>query len=138
MCWDYRKDVFDQLGITEFPKTIDELYDVCAKIKAAYPDKIIISCNGMGTTSPGSALTGFFQAYWIPELILTQHSYVDPVTKEYVPYALTTDNAREMYKTIKKFNDAGFMDKEILSLDKDTFSSRLAQDNCFITYNYVL
>ena len=137
MCWDYRKDVFDQLGITEFPKTIDELYDVCAKIKAAYPDKIIISCNGMGTTSPGSALTGFFQAYWIPELILTQHSYVDPVTKEYVPYALTTDNAREMYKTIKKFNDAGFMDKEILSLDKDTFSSRLAQDNCFITYNYV-
>ena len=137
MCWDYRKDVFDQLGIKEFPKTIDELYDVCAKLKAAYPDKIIISCNGMGTTSPGSAITGFFQAYWIPELILTQHSYVDPVTGEYVPYALTTDAAREMYKTLKRFNDAGFIDKEIFSIDKDTFSSRLAQDNCFITYNYV-
>ncbi len=137
MCWDYRKDIFDQLNITEFPKTIDELYDVCAKIKAAYPDKIIISCNGMGTTSPGSAITGFCQAYWMPELIMTQHSYVDPVTQEYVPYALTTDNAREMYKTIKKFNDAGFIDKEIFTVDKDTFSTRLAQDNCFITYNYV-
>lgn len=137
MCWDYRKDVFEELGITEFPETIDELYDVCAKIKAAYPDKIIISCNGMGTTSPGSAITGFCQAYWMPELIMTQHSYVDPVSSEYVPYALTTDNAREMYKTIKKFNDAGFIDKELFSIDKDTFSSRLAQDNCFITYNYV-
>ncbi len=137
MCWDYRKDIFDSLGITEFPSTIDELYDVCAKIKAAYPDKIIISCNGLGTTSPGSAITGFCQAYWMPELIMTQHSYVDPVTNEYVPYALTTDNAREMYKTIKKFNDAGFIDRELFSVDKDTFSSRLAQDNCFITYNYV-
>lgn len=137
MCWDYRKDVFDDLGISEFPKTIDELYDVCAKIKAAYPDKIIISCNGMGTTSPGSAITGFCQAYWMPELIMTQHSYVDPVTGEYVPYALTTDNAREMYKTIKRFNDAGFIDKELFSIDKDTFSTRLAQDNCTITYNYV-
>lgn len=137
MCWDYRKDIFDDLGISEFPETIDELYDVCAKIKAAYPDKIIISCNGMGTTSPGSAITGFCQAYWMPELIMTQHSYVDPVTGEYVPYALTTDNAREMYKTIKKFNDAGFIDKELFSIDTDTFASRLAQDNCFITYNYV-
>lgn len=119
MCWDYRKDVFNQLGISEFPKTVDELYNVCAKIKAAYPDKIIISCNGMGTTSPGSAITGFAQAYWMPELIMTQHSYVDPVTSEYVPYALTTDNAREMYKTIKRFNDAGFIDKELFSVDKD-------------------
>lgn len=137
MCWDYRKDVFDALGITEFPKTIDELYDVCMQIKAAYPDKIIISSNGMGTTSPGSAITGFCQAYWMPELVMTQHSYVDPVTNEYVPYALTTDNAREMYKTIKKFNDSGLIDKEIFTVDRDTFSTRLAQDNCFITYNYV-
>ena len=137
MCWDYRKDVFDELGINDFPETIDELYDVCSKIKAAYPDKIIISCNGMGTTSPGSAITGFCQAYWIPELIMQQHSYVDPVTDEYVPYALTTDNAREMYKTIKKFNDAGFIDRELFTVDKDNFSKRLATDNCFITYNYI-
>ena len=136
MCWDYRKDIFDKLNL-EFPKTIDEFYEVCSKIKAAYPDKIIISSNGQGTASPGSALTGFCQAYWMPELIMTQHSYVDPVTNEFVPYALTTDNAREMYKTIKKFSDAGFIDKEIMKIDKDTFSSRLAQDNCFITYNYV-
>lgn len=137
MCWDYRKDVFTDLNI-EFPKTIDELYDACVKIKAAYPDKIIISTNGMGSAgSPGSAITGFCQAYWMPELIMTQHSYVDPKTAEYVPYAMTTDNAREMYITIKKFNDAGFIDKELFTIDKENFSSRLAQDNCFITYNYV-
>ena len=137
MCWVYRKDVFDKLGIKEFPKTIDELYDVCVKIKAAYPDKVIISCNGMGTTSPGSAITGFCQAYWIPELIMQQHSFVDPVTGEYEPYALTSDRAREMYKTIKKFNDAGLIDKQLFSIDKDGFSSRLANDNCFIAYDYV-
>lgn len=132
MCWVYRQDVFEELGL-EFPQTIDELYDVCMKIKAAYPDKIIISSNGQTLSS----LTGFFQAYWIPELVMTEHSYVDPVTGEYIPYALTTDNAREMYKTIKKFSDAGLIDREILTMDKDMFSSRLAQDNCFITYNYV-
>ncbi len=137
MCWDYRKDVFDALGIKEFPSTIDELYEVCLKIKEAYPDKIIISNIGMGTTSPGSAITGFMQAYWMPELVLTWHSYVDPITGEYVPYALTTDNAREMYKTIKKFYDAGLIDKETFSVDTDAFSTRLANDNCFITYNYV-
>lgn len=137
MCWDYRKDVFDALNIT-FPQTIEELYDACAKLKAAYPDKIIISTNGMGSAGePGSAITGFCQAYWMPELIWTQHSYVDPKTDEYVPFALTTDNAREMYKTIKQFNDAGFIDRELFSIDKEGFSSRLAQDNCFITYNYV-
>lgn len=137
MCWVYRKDVFDQLGIKEFPKTIDELYDVCAKIKAAYPDKIVISTNGLGATSAGSAITGFCQAYFIPELIMQQHSCLDPVTGEYIPYALTTDRAREMYIALKKFNDAGFIDKELLSIDKDTFSSRLAQDNCFIAFDYV-
>lgn len=137
MCWDYRKDVFDELGIKEFPTTIDELYDVCLKIKEAYPDNVIISTNGLGTTSPGSAITGFVQAYWMPELVLTQHSYLDPVTDEYVPYALTTDNAREMFITIRKFYDAGLIDKELFSVDTDQFSSRLASDNCFITYNYV-
>lgn len=132
MCWLYRQDVFEQLGL-ELPETIDDLYDVCVRLKQAYPDKIIISSNGQKLSS----LTGFFQAYWIPELIMTEHSYVDPVTGEYVPYALTTDNAREMYKTIKKFSDAGLIDREILTMDQDTFSTRLAQDNCFITYNYV-
>lgn len=31
----YNKDLFAQAGITELPKTMDEFYDVCAKLKAA-------------------------------------------------------------------------------------------------------
>lgn len=132
MCWDYRKDVFDALGL-EFPKTTDEFLEVCKKIKEAYPDSIIISSNGQKTSS----LTGFFQAFWIPELVLTNHSYVDPVTGEFVPYAMTTDNAREMYKFVNQLYNEGYLDKEILSIEQDNFYTRLAQNNAFITYNYV-
>ena len=132
MCWDYRKDVFDKLGL-EFPKTTDEFLEVCKKIKEAYPDSIIISSNGQKKSS----LTGFFQAFWIPELILQTHSCIDPKTSEFIPYAMTSDNAREMYKFVNQLYKEGLLDKEILSIEKDNFYTRLAQNNAFITYNYV-
>lgn len=68
---------------------------------------------------------------------MQQHSCLDPVSGEYIPYALTTDRARDMYTALKKFNDAGFIDKELLSIDKDTAASRLAQDNFIIGYDYI-
>ncbi|MBQ9598727.1 MAG: extracellular solute-binding protein [Clostridia bacterium] len=132
MCWLYREDVFKDLGI-DFPQTVDEFYEVCKKIKEKYPDRIIISSNGQKTSS----LTGFFQMFWIPELILQTNSCIDPVTNEFIPYALTTDNAREMYKFINKLYNEGILDKQILSIEKDAFYARCAQNNAFITYNYV-
>ena len=132
MCWLYRKDVFDQLGIKEFPKTTDEFIEVCKKLKAAYPDKIIFSSNGQKKAS----LTGFFQAFGMPEMILTEYSYVGR-DGEYVPFAMTTDDAREMFKMVRELHSLGIIDNEILSLEKDKFYSRCATDNAFITYNYV-
>ena len=132
MCWLYRKDVFDEMGL-EFPKTTDEFLEVCKKLKEKYPDKIIISSNGQKKSS----LTGFFQAFGIPELILAQQSFYDPTTESFVPYGMTTDNAREMYKFLKELYDNNLIDREILSIEKDQFYSRCAQDNAFITYNYV-
>ena len=132
MCWVYREDVFKELGL-DFPQTADEFYEVCKKIKEKYPDRIIISSNGQKKSS----LTGFFQMFWIPELILSNQSCLDPVTNEFIPYAMTTDNAREMYKYINKLYNEGILDKQILSIEKDTFYSRCAQNNAFITYNYV-
>lgn len=132
MCWVYRKDVFDKLNL-EFPKTSDEFVEVCKKIKEQYPDSIIVSSNGQKKSS----LTGFFQMFWIPELILQTQSCIDPVTGEFVPYAMASDNAREMYKFVNKLYNEGLLDKEILSIEKDNFYTRLAQNNAFITYNYV-
>ncbi|MGN1114951.1 MAG: extracellular solute-binding protein [Candidatus Ornithomonoglobus sp.] len=132
MCWLYREDIFNELGI-EFPKTADEFYEACKKIKEKYPDRIIISSNGQKKSS----LTGFFQMFWIPELVFQTHSCIDPATGEFIPYALTTDNAREMYKFINKLYNEGIIDKQILSIEKDTFYSRCAQNNAFLTYNYV-
>ena len=132
MCWLYRDDVFEKLGLKD-PQTADEFYEVCKKLKEEYPDKIIISSCGQKKSS----LTGFFQMFWIPELILQTHSCIDPVTQEFIPYALTTDNAREMYKYINRLYKENMLDKQILSIEKDTFYSRCAQNNAFITYNYV-
>ncbi|MCI8520457.1 MAG: extracellular solute-binding protein [Clostridia bacterium] len=132
MCWLYRKDIFDALNIS-FPKTADEFVEACKKIKAQYPDNIIISSNGQKKSS----LTGFFQMFWIPELILQTQSCIDPVTNEFVPYAMASDNAREMYKFVNSLYKEGLIDKEILSIEKDNFYTRCAQNNAFITYNYV-
>lgn len=132
MCWDYRQDIFDELNL-EFPKTTDELLEVCKKIKEKYPDSVIISSNGQKKSS----LTGFFQAFWIPELILQTQSCIDPVTNEFVPYAMASDNAREMYKFINTLYKEGLIDKEILSIEKDNFYTRCSQNSAFITYNYV-
>lgn len=132
MCWLYRKDVFDALNLS-FPKTADEFVEVCKKIKAQYPDNIVVSSNGQKKSS----LTGFFQMFWIPELILQTQSCIDPVTNEFVPYAMASDNAREMYKFVNNLYKEGLIDKEILSIEKDNFYTRCAQNNAFITYNYV-
>ncbi len=132
MCWLYRKDVFDKLGLQP-PSTIDEFYTVLKKLKEAYPDKTIWSANGGGT----STLTSMMQAYWMPELILQQNSYVDPVTKEFVPYALATDAAREMYKFLRKAYTEGLIDKEIMSIEKEQFYNRLSTGHVFMAYNYV-
>ena len=131
MCWLYRKDVFDDLGL-KFPQTTDEFIEVCRKLKEAHPDKIIISSNGQKKSS----LTGFFQAFGMPELILSTFSYVER-DGSFVPYAMTTDNAREMYKFLRELHDMGAIDNEILSLEKDKFYSRCATDNAYITYNYI-
>ncbi|MDO5397206.1 MAG: hypothetical protein Q4G33_04680 [bacterium] len=136
MCWLYRQDIVDpileELGMKEFPKTTDEFLLLCKTIKEKYPDKIVISSNGQKKSS----LTGFFQAFGMPELILSEYSYVER-DGSFVPYALTTDNARKMYSFLKELHDMGAIDNEILSLEKDKFYSRCATDNAVITYNYV-
>lgn len=132
MCWLYREDIFKELGL-EFPETTDEFLEVCAKIKAAHPESIIVSSNGQKKSS----LTGFFQAFGMPELILSRYSYYDPTTEEFVPYALTTDNAREMYKFLRQLSNNGYIDTQILSMEKDEFSRRISLDRAMITYNYV-
>ncbi len=133
MCWLYREDIFKECGIDEFPSTTDEFLEVCAKIKEKYPDKIIISSNGQKKSS----LTGFFQAYGMPELIMSRYSYFDKATGKFVPYAMTTDKARDMFKFLKKLVDNGYIDKEILSIEKNDFSTRCYNNNAMITYNYV-
>lgn len=136
MCWLYREDlvkpVMDKIGMKDYPKTTDEFYDLCAALKQEYPDKIIISSNGQKKSS----LTGFFQAFGMPELILSDYSYVER-DGTFVPFAMTTDAAREAYILLHKLHELGAIDNEILSLEKDKFYSRCATDNACITYNYI-
>jgi hypothetical protein len=136
MCWLYREDlvkpVMEKIGMKDYPETTDEFLELCKALKEEYPDKIIISSNGQKKSS----LTGFFQAFGMPELILTDYSYVDR-DGSFVPFALTTDKAREMYEFLHELHEIGAIDNEILSLEKDKFYTRCATDNACITYNYV-
>lgn len=52
----YRKDMFEQAGITEMPVTFDDFLDVCRKLKATFPDKIPLIIAGASYMATHAAI----------------------------------------------------------------------------------
>lgn len=121
--WSYRKDLFDEVGYTEFPKTTEELKDALTKIHAKYPDKIIYNDK-----------TSHYQWFWIPELAENESSFVDPVTGEYVPYAFVTDRARDMYSFFHDLYQEGLIDQEIMASTSQRTQEKIASGSIIMTF----
>lgn len=54
----YRKDLFEEAGITEMPKTWDEFTEVCRTLKATFPDKVPFLVGG-ASYAPTHVVIGF-------------------------------------------------------------------------------
>lgn len=121
--WAYRKDLFDEVGVTEFPKTTEELKTALVKIHEKHPDKIIYNDK-----------TSHYQWFWIPELALNESSYVDPVTNEYVPYAFVTDRARDMFGFFHELYQEGLIDREIMSSTGQRTQEKIASGSIIMTF----
>ena len=98
--WMYRKDVFDDLGL-DYPRTPDELYDVLAALKRAYPDVYPLVPRGLGRF-----IFNFFLAW---RTYPSVHFDIDSGEMVYGP---ATEKYREMMTFVKKIIDAGFVHPE--------------------------
>lgn len=129
--WVYRKDVFDELGLT-LPKTTNELYNVLK----TYKDKTgKVSIPNGGTDL--WAVSWAFLAYGMPELILRDLSYVDPITNTFVPYAFSDDaKIRPMITYLNKLYKEGLLWKESFTATKQQITALQGKGDGLLMWGY--
>lgn len=59
----WRKDILDELGFKEAPKTYSDVYEVGEKLKEKYPDKFIFANNGFADPTAWLRWLDFFPYY---------------------------------------------------------------------------
>ncbi|MGM0125920.1 multiple sugar transport system substrate-binding protein [Enterococcus sp. AZ194] len=59
----WRKDILDELGFTEAPKTYSDVYEVGKKLKEKYPDKFIFANDGFADPTAWLRWLDFFPFY---------------------------------------------------------------------------
>lgn len=119
--WFVRKDVFDSLGLS-LPKTWEELYQDCLKIKQKYPDAYPIQ-NEFGTGNFYNMVAPSFgtQAGWGAG---PSNFMYDDSSKKWV-FAPATNNYKSFVTFLHKLYDEGILDKEFSTMD-----SSVTEQNC--------
>lgn len=129
--WVYRKDVFDELGLT-LPKTTDDLY----KVLKAYKDKTGKVPIPYGGTDMW-AVSWAFLAYDMPELSMRDLSYIDPKTNKFVPYAFSNAaTMRPMLIYLNKLYKEGLLWKESFTATKQQYTALQAKGDGLMLWGY--
>lgn len=134
MTWVYRKDTFDALGLA-YPKSTDDMYNALKAIKEKTGKVPYVSAS----TGSGGALwafSGFLQSFGMPELAIRELSYVDPVSKTFVPYAFSESNYREFLKYMNKLYKEGLIWKEFATATTEQTKKFQTQGNGFALWGY--
>ena len=132
MTWTYRKDTFDKLGLS-YPKTTDEMYNALKAIKDK-TGKVPYVAASAGTSL--WAFSGFLMSFGMPELSIRELSYVDPVSKAFVPYAFSENNYRDFLKYMNKLFKEGLIWKEFATATPDQTQKFQTQGNGFALWGY--
>jgi putative aldouronate transport system substrate-binding protein len=129
--WIYRKDIFDKLGL-EFPKTLNELYDVIVTLKEAYPNSVPISNRDisgvLGISIHANRLPGDvwgFGGFWR-----------DPDQNNEVHFAAAQDKFREALKFVNKLYEENLIEKEFPTMTEEQWTQRGVNEQSFIMYDY--
>ena len=95
--WLYRKDIFEKHGL-ETPETIDELFDVCVKLKELYPDSYPLSMrNGI---SQFNTIGPMWAPYFQTELYYNfddgkwHYGATEPAMKEIMEFLIKARDAK--------------------------------------------
>jgi putative aldouronate transport system substrate-binding protein len=126
----YRKDFLEENNIPISLKNPDEMYNMLKTFK----DKT----GKIPYVSPSAgvwAFTPIFQMFGLPEMIITQLSYYDPVDKTYVPYAFSEERYRKSLTYINKLYKEGLIWKEFSTATKDQIAKFQADGNGVIQWD---
>jgi ABC-type glycerol-3-phosphate transport system substrate-binding protein len=124
--WIYRQDVFEKLNL-EFPKTLDELYDVLKRLKQEYPDSVPMT-NRSGASG---LLWGIKQAYRI-----SQDIFADPDLNDEIIYGAMSDKYRKVLIYANKLYKEDLVEKEFATITYDQWLERHYADKTYIEFSY--
>jgi len=134
MAWLYRKETFDKYQL-KFPETPDEFYNV-SKIIREKTGKVVYMQPNVASDISLWAFGGFWLMYGIPELAPRQLSYVDPLSKKFIPYAFNQNNYRQALILLNKLYKAGCIWKEFATANQDQLNKFRSQGNGYIMWGY--
>ena len=124
--WMYREDIFEAQNL-KAPTTWQELLDVCAALKAAYPESYPITFrNGIGNFYDFAQQFGFEYPAGAPVLNRTTNAF-------YSSY--TCDEARYMLQCFCDLIDKGYMDVACLSNGTADWVADMSSGKSFITWD---
>jgi len=123
--WLYRMDILKKHNLN-VPKTYDEFYEVCKKLKEIYPDSYPFSHRKK------NSITAEIGVQWGTGYGV----YYNFDTKKF-QYGSTEDNFRDMLMFLKKLYDEGLMDQEWATLSAKQWEDRMTNEQSFITYDYL-
>lgn len=125
--WLYRKDIFDKHNL-ETPKTFDELYDVCLKLKELHPSSYPFGIRaGLGTTLLTMAPS--FDEYW-------QFGVYYDYDEEKFRFGPTEDTMLEVIAFYKKMLAADLISPDFITINTNSWQELVATDRSFIMPEY--
>ena len=133
MAWMYREDVLADLGVTEFPDSTEDLFDLLVQIRDHTGMFPIVEAD---PDSPIWAFAGWLQAFGMPELIARDISMVDPRTGEFIPFAFVTDQYRDALRFLNRLFEEGLMWPEFATGTVEQRNSLMAQGHRHVIWGW--
>lgn len=125
--WMYRKDIFEKHGL-KVPTTMEELYQVCKKLKALYPDSYPLSIR-MGVN-----LLDVIGSQWKP--YFQTGIYYDFETKTW-HYGATEDIMKDLIRYFKRMYDEKLIPPDFVTINVENWQGMVDNNQGFLMPEYI-
>ena len=125
--WMYRKDIFEKHGLS-VPTTYEEMYQVCKKLKALYPESYPL-CFRSGLPKLEDMGPSWKNDY-------TYQAYYDFVEKEW-RYGAQEPVLRDMIEYFLKMKTEGLVPPDFITIETKSWEELMSTDRGFITLDYL-
>lgn len=126
--WLYRKDIFEKHNLN-VPTTMDELYDVCLKLKKLYPNSYPF-CEREGLNN-----IGVMGSLWKP--YFTWQLYYDFNNQKW-SYGATEPIMLDIIKFMNKMREANLITPDYLTVNTKSWEELMSTDRGFVLADFAV